>query len=205
MAVKDVYKELLEQSRIKPSDSIEKSRDWFRDKAQNINKNSLSPIRTIDDRKHVSGIRSIREIGSLFLFNYNPKTKESLPYYDTFPIVFPFNITKTGFLGLNLHYLPPPYRAMLMDNLYVLASSSDFSKDSTRLAKLTYNYLNSQRTLRAFAPCVKSYLNTHIRSKIAFIPPSEWELALFLPLQRFQKQSETQVWKDSIKAITKRK
>jgi len=205
MAIRNVYKELLEQSRVQTLDTAAKSRDWFRQKSQNINKTSISPIVTIDDRKHVTGIRSLREIGSLFLFNYNPKTKETLPYYDTFPIVFPFNITKTGFLGLNLHYLPPPYRAVLMDNLYILANSNDFSKDSTRLAKITYNYLNSQKSMKSFAPCVKSYLHTNIRSKIAFIPPKEWELALFLPLQRFQKQTEAQVWKDSLNQIKRRK
>jgi len=202
---RDVYKDLLEQSRLQSFDTYAKSKNWFRSKAESINRGSLSVVTTIDEREHVSGIRSLREIGKLFLFNYNPKTKESLPYYDTFPIVFPFNITKTGFLGLNLHYLPPPYRAVLMDNLYVLANTNDFAKDSTRLAKLTYNYLNSQKNLKYFAPCVKSYLNSHIRSKIAFIPAKEWELALFLPLQRFQKQSEGQVWKDSIQAIKKRK
>lgn len=205
MATKDVYKELLEKSKMETFDTVSKSRLWFRDKTQNVNRNLLSPIQTIGDRKQVTGIRSFREIGSLFLFNYNPKTKDTLPYYDSFPIVFPFNVTKTGFLGLNLHYLPPPYRALLMDNLYNLSNSNDFNKDSTRLAKLTYNYLNSQRNLKSFAPCVKSYLNANIRSKIAFIPPNEWELALFLPLQRFQKQTETQVWKESIAQIKKRK
>jgi hypothetical protein len=46
------------------------------------------------------------------------------------------------------------------------------------------------------------YLHKNIRSKIAFIPPKEWELALFLPLQRFQKKSENVIWKES-KAIIK--
>ena len=205
MATRDVYKELLEKSKLQSLDTDRKSRDWFRDKAQNINKNSISPVQTVNDRKRVTRIGSLKEIGSLFLFNYNPKTRQTLPYYDTFPIVFPFSITKTGFLGLNLHYLPPAYRAVLMDNLYNLINSTDFSKDSTRLAKITYAYLNSQKNLKSFAPCVKSYLNTNIRSNIAFIPPSEWELALFLPLQRFQKQSEATVWKESIETIRKRK
>jgi hypothetical protein len=47
------------------------------------------------------------------------------------------------------------------------------------------------------------YLHKNIRSKIAFIPPKEWELALFLPLQRFQKKSENVVWKESIAKIKK--
>jgi len=205
MATKDSYTQLLEQSHSQKFENDRKSREWFRTKSETINKTSLSPLNTINDRKHVTGIRSIREIGSLYLFNYNPKTKQTLNYYDTFPIVFPFNITKSGFLGLNLHYLPPTYRAILMDNLYILSNSNDYKKDTTRLQKMTYSYLNSQRNFRFFAPCVKTYLNSQIRSKIAFIPPSEWELALFLPLQRFQKKSETQVWKESLAQIQKRK
>jgi hypothetical protein len=75
-------------------------------------------------------------------------------------------------------------------------------KDTTRLAKMTYSILESRRNLRFFQPCIHMYLHKNIRSKIAFIPPKEWELALFLPLQRFQKKSENVIWKES-KAIIK--
>lgn len=202
---KNIYLDILEKSRSQTFRNVKESQLWFREKAININKSSINPIKVIKERELVSKIQSLNEIGKLFLFNYSPKTKDTLPYYDTFPIVFPFDITKTGFLGLNLHYLPPPFRAILMDNLYNILSSNDLEDDTTRLRKLTYKYLNSQKNLRSFSPCIKSYLHSHIRSKIAFIPPSEWELALFLPLQRFQKQTESKVWKDSLDKIKKRK
>ena len=59
-----------------------------------------------------------RIIGSMQMFFYDPKHKETLPYYDRFP---PLSIilkpAKGGFLGLNLHYLPPILRAQFLDAL----------------------------------------------------------------------------------------
>jgi len=112
------------------------------------------------------------------LYNYSPKTKQKLPYYDTYPIVFPYKIEKDGFYGYSLHYLPPAIRAILMDNIYGLNSSSEW-----------------------FKACTKKYLFAYIRSSIAIIPQSEWDLALFLPLQRFQKKADATVWADSINKI----
>jgi hypothetical protein len=34
-----------------------------------------------------------------------------------------------------------------------------------------------------------------------YIYPSEWDVALFLPLERFQGASKTQVWADSRRNI----
>jgi hypothetical protein len=33
-----------------------------------------------------------------------------------------------------------------------------------------------------------------------YVEPKEWDVALFLPLQRFQKASDQQVWADSYQA-----
>ena len=103
-----------------------------------------------------------------------------------------------------MHYLPVPYRAILMDNLYLLLNSTDMKEDTTRLAKLRYSVFESRKQLYLAHPCVHRYLNRYIKSEIAFIPPKEWELALFLPMQRFQKKAETVVWKDSVRSAKQR-
>ena len=54
-------------------------------------------------------------IGKMYFFSYNPKWKDKLPWYDTFPLVFPIERYPVGFLGLNFHYLAPKDRAILMD------------------------------------------------------------------------------------------
>ena len=48
-----------------------------------------------------------RIIGSMQMFFYDPKHKETLPYYDKVSFVNYIKTRKGGFLGLNLHYLPP--------------------------------------------------------------------------------------------------
>lgn len=198
-----IYQTILNKSKDETPDREEESRKWFREKASEVSKSKIVPTNVILEREHVPSIKNIRQIGSLFLYNYAPKHKKDLDYYDTFPIVFPFKIVSQGFYGLNLHYLPYAYRAILMDNMYSLLNSKDMEKNTTRLSKLTYDVLQSRKNLKAFYPCVHMYLHKNIRSKIAFIPPKEWELALFLPLQRFQKKSEAIVWKESVTKIKK--
>ena len=45
------------------------------------------------------------------------KHKETLPFYDSFPLVIIIGKAKGGFLGMNLHYLPPTLRAKFLDAL----------------------------------------------------------------------------------------
>ena len=199
-----LYTKLLQEGEQQKFKRAEQSRKWFRAKAAEVSKNKIAPTKVLQQHTSVSIIKSPNQIGSLFLYNYAPKTRKELSYYDTFPIVFPFKLLNDGFLGINLHYLPISYRAVLMNSLYNLINSSDVSKDSTRLIKLSYSTLQSKSQLYLAYPCIHRYLNKYIKSKIAFIPPKEWELALFLPLQRFQKQAESVVWKNSITSAKQR-
>jgi hypothetical protein len=193
----NIYQVILTESK-DANIKTQNAKTWFRSKALEITKSQIEPLTVIKDKKPIPKINNKTMVGKLFLYNYVPKTRLDLSYYDSFPIVFPFRIVKTGFYGINMHYLPPMYRAILMDAFYKLANSSDLKKDTTRLYKLTYDMIMSKRILKWALPCIKQYLHKQIRSKVAYIPPSEWELALFLPLQRFKKANDTKVWKQSI-------
>ena len=133
------------------------------------------------------------------MFLYNPKTKAQLPYYDRFPLVFPYKKVPGGFYGLNLHYLPPKFRALLMDSLFETLSNTRLD-ESTKL-RINYNILDSSSKYRWFKPCVKHYLTNHLQSTLIYVDPSEWNLALFVPSEQFRKDSKTNVWQDSIKAV----
>ena len=128
----------------------------------------------------------------------NPKHKETLPYYDTFPLVIVVKPAKGGFLGLNLHYLPPTLRAMFLDALMdnVTSKKSDDAKFD-----LTVRLLAGTSKLRYYEPCIKHYLNAHVKSKFAEVKAPEWEIATFLPTAQFQKASNTKVYADSRKMI----
>lgn len=144
------------------------------------------------------------QMGGLYHFSYDPATKEKLPYYDTFPLVIPLHPKpgangEPGFLGLNLHYLPPLVRAAFLDKLmdFAITNSND---EPTRL-RVTYEMLKAAERYKEFKPCIKHYLNKQIRSRIKTIKPSEWETALYLPTANFQKATKTKVYKDSLNKI----
>lgn len=202
---KTIYQKIVDEHDSLTFTREKNSQIWFRNKAITVSKSKVVPTKIILERENITTINRLSFIGKLFLYNYAPKNRATLDYYDTFPIVFPFKIVPNGFYGINLHYLPIAYRAILMDNLYSLLNSQDMTEDTTRLSKMNYSVLESRRNLKAFKPCVHMYLNRNIRTKVAVIPPNEWELALFLPLQSFKKKSEQVVWAESVLKIRKRK
>ena len=171
----------------------QQARDWFRETAQKIAR--------INERQLMRGDQSRLTtkpiIGQMYMYYYDPKHKETLEYYDRFPLVFPFRKVQGGFYGLNLHYLPPQLRARLMDGLYDYANNTRYD-ESTKI-KMNYSLLQSVSKLKFFEPCVKMYLDEHVRSRFMYIYPSEWDVALFLPTERFAKKSKTQVWAESKK------
>jgi len=171
-----------------------KARKWFRNKAQDLTVNKMDLIS--DDRLTQ---RNAPVPGKMFMYFYDPKTKATLPYYDTFPLILYVESAPGGFYGLNLHYLPPAPRAKLFDALLNTANNKKFN-DSTRL-KINYSILKSTSKYSAFAPCFKHYLSGYVKSKIVEVDAPEWPIAMFLPTESFRKASTSKVWSDSRKMI----
>jgi hypothetical protein len=134
-------------------------------------------------------------LGKMYFYSYDPKWKNELPWYDTFPLVFPIEKYTDGFLGLNFHYLAPKHRAVLMDQLKMFANNKKF--DETTKLKLTYNMLKGFTKIKRAKPTVHRYLNSKIKSKFVLVNADEWEVALFLPVERFRKASKKTVWAHS--------
>ena len=168
------------------------ARDWFRDKAKGT---SATPEAIVRGEK--ARYKNRISMGKMYLFNYDPKTKATLPYYDRYPLIFPVQGAPGGFYGLNMHYLPHVLRARLMDALYDLSSNQRYD-ERTKL-KLSYDILKGASKYKAFKPTFKRYLSSHVRSRFIEINSSEWDIALFLPLESFAKASKGKVWADSRK------
>lgn len=121
-------------------------------------------------------------IGKMYFFNYDPKYKETLPVYDKFPLVIPMDIYSDGFLGLNLHYLDPYSRLILLDRLHDFINNDKY--DDTTKFRLSYDLLSKSRRYKLIEPCIKRYLFNHILSSLIYIEPNHWETAIFLPVQK---------------------
>ena len=170
------------------------ARNWFRDKAASTN---VAPSTLI--KRNRAKIVGRTAVGSMYMFQYDPKLKQKLPYYDRFPLIFMIEDYSDGFLGINMHYLPPQLRARLMDALYETVNNQRYD-ESTKL-RVSYNLLKSVAKYKMFKPTVKRYLTQQVRSRFILIDPVEWDIALFLPTQRFSKASADKVWSDSRKMI----
>ena len=142
-------------------------------------------------------------IGKMLFFAYDPKTKDKLPYWDQFPLVFPLKMQKGGMLGINMHYLPPYERARLMTALYSRINTQKLDERSKLY--LSYKILNESTKFRAFRPCIKRYLTGHFRSRLMVISGTEWNKVLLLPISNFMKMSEYLVWQASIDKIRNHK
>lgn len=171
-----------------------KAREWYRDTAQTYRR--LNERQFLKDTERLTGKP---RVGSMYMYYYDAKTKDQLPYFDRFPLVFPYKILSDGFMGLNMHYLPLQYRAQLMDALYDVANNRKY--DETTRLRLSYDLLNNASKFRYFKPCVKRYLTSQMQTRFLYVYPSEWDIALFLPLERFQGARKTTVFKDSRQII----
>ena len=172
------------------------ARDWYREKAKEFGKVSERAMFRQDGDNRLSS-RPMN--GSMYMFSYYAKHRDTLPYFDQFPLIFPYKKVKGGFMGINLHYLPHTLRAQLMDALYDVANNKNY--DETTKLNFNYKLLNNASKFKAFKPCIKHYLNSQVKSRFIYVYPSEWDLALFLPTENFSGASKRKVWADSRKKI----
>lgn len=169
-----------------------KSRDWLIQKFKNIGQEN-SRKNLLSDKSRVG----INSIGRMFYFIYDAKYKDILPYFDRFPLVIPIEMYKDGFLGLNLHYLHPKDRIILLNKLVEYASNDKYN--STTKLRLSYQLLASASKVYELQSCIKRYLYVHIKSRFVEIAASEWDIAALLPVQNFYGATANRVWADSRK------
>ena len=185
----DRIKESLAKEGYTPRSSA--ARQWLKAKVGELRP---TPAALMKDRERLKD-KSI--IGKMYFFFYDPKTKDSLPYYDRFPLVIPIERYSDGFLGLNLHYIHPKQRIILLDKLSDTATNRRFD-EKTKL-RLSYQYLASASASLQAMPCIKRYLFSHLTSRFLEIPADEWDIAALLPVEQFEKASKSKVYAESRK------
>jgi hypothetical protein len=168
-----------------------RARQWIRQKVKDL-ANVRSTVMRDSQRKV-----TLPWIGKMYFYYYDPKTKDTLPYYDKFPLVIPIEHYKDGFLGLNLHYIHPRQRLLLLDSLSEYATNNRYDS-STRL-RLSYSLLSRASKHPQFSACLKRYLYSHVQSRFIEINADEWDIAVLLPAENFAKKSKGFVFTDSRK------
>ena len=165
------------------------SREWFRNKVQNmrVNRRDLMDSEPLEKKSRSA-------VGNMYMFFYDAKHRKTLPYWDAFPLIIAVGPAEKGFYGMNLHYLPIALRAKFLDELMNITSNKKY--DETTKFEVSYEFLKNSTKFKYFKPCFKHYLTKQVDGKLAYVPPPEWEIATFLPTAQFQG-NKNQVYKDS--------
>lgn len=138
--------------------------------------------------------------GYLYFFQYQPTVTTQQAYYDRLPLTLVLERTPESFLGLNFHYLPYRIRAGFFDALYSTRLVKKQDPLQTQI-RVTYRILSLTTKYKAFKPCLRRYRYKNCRSGLLQVGESEWDLALFLPVERFAKATRSQVWSESTQAV----
>lgn len=178
----------------------DKSLRWF---SQYIPKN-FNNIRTSQVVRDRELFRDMIKPGNMYFAVYDPIHKDTLPVYDTFPLLLPWDVfrnEKNGHLyclSINLHYLPPALRYTAMKALLTKRNEKAY-RERTRL-RISWEILSAMAEHELFKHSVKMYRLDHFRSKFIYIPPQSWEMAIYLPLARWGKGNKSIAWDMGVKA-----
>ncbi len=182
------------------------AQDWFRRTIREIygdrpiaGREQLVQVEDATTRSAIGIMGRPLNIGRMFMFAYQPMLREQLPFYDRFPMIFVIEFRKDGFLGLNMHYLPIRLRLMLFNRLTVLMNNASLN-DNTRL-RLSYQVIKNATKFHSALPLIREYKAKYVRSRVLEVHPRDWEIALFLPSEKFKKRGKQTIWADTRKEI----
>jgi len=148
-----------------------KSFDWYR---KQVNTMTVPGAKSLINK----GKATLRpKYGVMNLFGYDAKHKATLPYYDKFPLIFPIEPAKGGFIGINFHYLPFGARVAFLKQLSKYSSDDNFDKKT----RYMIDWVNNPY----FRKTTKRYLNSQVRTSFLNVPADEMAIAIFLPVARF--------------------
>lgn len=146
-------------------------------------------------------------VGRLFAFHYDAKHKDTLPVWDSFPLVFFFGTFvgdgvygENGILylqGLNMHYLPHALRLKLFTAL--IKYNNDTALREKSKLKISWDIIKAFSQSELAKHSVKTYRADHLKSQLIEISPRFWEIVMFMNLQQWKKGSNSVAWKGTKK------
>ena len=172
----------------------EDSLQWFRTNVRDLKIKPQVIMRGLEAVSN-TGLKQ----GGVYMFYYDAKWKDTLPYWDKYPIVVPLELYSDGFLGINIHYISPSMRVPLLQKMF------EFTKDNEELegdARMLIDYDTTQleSEIRNAGPCIKRYLTSHIGARITRVPKEQWETLMMMPTAKFNVNANT-VYADSRRKI----
>jgi hypothetical protein len=137
--------------------------------------------------------------GKIHTFNYNPKYKNILDYYDRNPVVLSLGNIQRGKrileLGINLNFVPTPYKWQLLEvirNIYsgyfTLLEKSPVQKSALHQPIIKYNYqaLKSLLSNYGFSFALRAYIPSR-KQNTYIINYNNWTEVALLSIEDFER------------------
>lgn len=150
-ATPDIYRNL-----------VKKISSSYKKKLDRVIREEKSDRNDLPDKQDENILRRYPILGHLYFFEYKPKIKHLLPYYDKFPLAYVLRVGEDHFYAANLHYLHPKKRLSV-------------------IADLKENRINIPKV------CIHKYIDDHVDGLLLDLSKNEWESAINLPVDNFSK------------------
>jgi hypothetical protein len=187
-------KDIFERNKYDLKTAAVRSRSWFQQQARLLAEQNITTRKVLNSNS--KQVRTSIVPGSMYMFVYDAKGKDTLPYWDKFPLVLPYKKVAGGFMGLNLHYLPYQPRVMLLQRLMEFATDKNMN-ENTRI-RYSWSLIGGVSKFKWAEPCIKHYLTDHVKSTFRKIDAQDWATAVLLPVEQFVGATKTKVWADSM-------
>lgn len=156
--------------KIKASNFCEK---WFED--------------SLKDRRVVEAqiTRTRFQAGRIYVFRYNPKYGDELPWFDQNPVVLAIEQVEGNDFGVNLNLLPVPVKEQLLDDLYTrlggtmnVASNEKSNPFREKPLRITYQGMKTYLEKHGCDFALRQYIPSR-KINQAVVSYSKWpEIAL---------------------------
>ena len=155
--------------------------EWFQGKVRDLIDQSEKPSELLPEwEKRTNRVQMYRF--NMFFYDPQPERKKNLLYFDMFPLVYPLRRMGDGFIGINVHYLPPAFREDFYNIFSRFATNDEI--DEKTLYRATWSKISRFKVMR---PLIRKYTYESVRSRFLVLDATEVPIALLLPLQRFVK------------------
>jgi len=179
-----------EQEEEKETDTDEKKADvWYKqleDKVDNPGKST-----GLSNYKRSNTVM----LGRMYAYRYDPKYKSKLKFYDENPLTIAFEHKQTsggtGFLGINLHFIPRQQRGSVIkyfvekNKVNVMKQGEidiDYEKDLKNNTKFRYIY-----------SCIRHYLLSQVIGSFIMIPQEDYVNVINLYSAKYVGMSEYEI------------
>tara|TARA_B100002019_G_scaffold54947_3_gene47145 strand:+ start:53784 stop:54401 length:618 start_codon:yes stop_codon:yes gene_type:complete len=179
------------QIRLEAGD-VDRSDRWYINAVREFAKGVDNPMSVFSS--DLGKFETSVDTGNMMMFTYDAKHAETLPYYDKFPlsiIIEPLpNIG--GFSGINLHYLPPLFRAEVLG---ALRETTEKLTDEKAQLRSSWEVVKRFSQYPQIKGAVKKYIFGQVTSRFYKVNPIHWRSAVFLPTQQFTGATDRTVYR----------